>query len=588
MENNFNPIKDFHNFAKTYNLIMRHIYFAIATIFIAMACEKTDPVVAKQTGFKPLLDTEGDSLTNHKEYIDYASITIYDPNQEYNENELYLNGQVLAEDVIEITQPGFYELMQISEDEEDVKIDTTIYEFVVLNSERPEDEWGLPTFTPSIPYLVSYQPADINAVYYKNKVSGVESPFLVTVADNGVLKSSFANITVENEPSGTMKHGAYASLFTASNFNSTECQVGANTITLEQSNITPTAFSLPAEISEDITVPANSYIKAPASIIIKAGATVTINEGVLMNMAGCSEITLEGDLVVVASSTNPVLFTSNDGRWGGFISEGGNMTAQGAIFTGSNGKNDTGLTGRQALFTFKNGGTLSLIDCYAIKNYASIIDANDTDISIDNSYFISHYAGMKQDGGSFSMTNSYISDIHVGELKYTTRERDALHLSGVDATIDGSKILFIADDAISCGSNGPASVEIKNSYIGYTIHEGVKTTSNTSIPNGSNNISLYNVEIENCGQGIELGGGAHDNFITADECTLSNNLIGVRYGHSDTTEVSGAMVIKNCTIKDSYHMPIWNKMPFEWKESLNSILFENISINQKSAQYPEL
>lgn len=556
----------------------RIISVLIALSILAISCKEEETVIT-QEGFIP---TEG-IIDQHAPYIDQVSISLNTDGGYYYDNKYYLDGTsiTVSEDSYEFTEPGYHVLTQIYTNKNGEYVDTVTKRFVIQNSKRPEGEWGLKSFTPQIPYFVDYTGTDLAVIHYKNKTDLVHIPFAVLAKNGDELRDDFAKVKYDGGKSGTMKMGVFGGLITESGSVSYSVGSISNDIHLEDAEMPVQTF--PATVTEDITVPKNSIVKITDSTTIADGVTVTVEEGALFVVSNLKQIVVNGSLLINASAENPVLFAPEAGKcWSGLVNNG-RVDAKGAIFSGCQGSG-AGMAGRLAVID-AHSAEISIDNCYFINNKASIIAATETDVVIQNSLFVNQDAGIRVNGGSFEFDKSIIVNVYQDAFGYTELDCDAIQLANVDATVSGSKFFFIADDAISCGTRDEgASVEIENTYLGYCVHEGVKTLSDA----GTGDITVSESELFECGQAVELGGASAANKITVSNSKLYRNLIGVRYGESDKVDVSGTIELNNTAIIDSYDKPVWNMVRATWKPKIEKIIIENSTANQTAENYPEL
>src|SRR6056297_637543 len=116
------------------------------------------------------------------------------------------------------------------------------------------------------------------------------------------------------------------------------------------------------DITENVTLSANSTYQLDGAVHVKEGATLTINEGVTIeaDASKVSYLLIEqgADIHAVGTASSPIVFTSNasapsPGDWGGIMvcgnatinAEGGTGVSEvgNATYGGSNDNDDSGI-----------------------------------------------------------------------------------------------------------------------------------------------------------------------------------------------------------------------------------------------------
>jgi len=563
-----------------YKIMKRSLILFFSLALLGVSCSKIESI----DYLSELRPTSG--IEDKTIYYGQATFAFEIDDNYYNNNKVYLNG---VEEAIPtggkiIPYYGYYELMQVAFDDDQLPVDTSYYDFVVADSDssRANTEWGLPTYSPQINSFVDYTSVDISSVYYKNKTDLVAVPFLLKATDANGLRNDFARVSYDGNK-GKMKKGIYAGFIDADS--DVSCTVGSVSHTMQFTQNENSEIILQEQLSENLVIPANSVVMVNTDVIVNAA--VTVGEGVLFVFEEGKQITVNGKFMVSATEENPALFApKKDKTWKGIVVDGGELDVNNAIFTGCKGNGD-GVAGLIPVIEAKAATALSVKNSYFVNNESAAFTIDACTANISNSYFVDNHAGIKvKNEGKLVFENSAILNVFVDEFGYSKFDCDAIQVENSTAIVKSSRINFVSDDAISCGTrNSGGTVEISDSEIGYCIHEGVKTVSNS----GVSNVSVSNSTFFECGQAVELGGESVDNSINVSGCNISKCLVGVRYGESEEVDVQGKMVVEGSSIYDSYERPVWNKVRNEnWDEKLENLTFTNSFSNQKVADYPEL
>jgi len=535
---------------------------------------------------------ELENFNNHTDY--YSPLILKLKN--YNNNIIYETR--LNEETIDITKPysvneaGFYYLVVTSKLDTNIRIDN--YEFVILDEERGETEWGLKAWTPHSYTENTILNEEIEIIYPKKYVLNLNMPFILKVIENNEIKSSYFTFgNSVNSIVSSLKRGIGSiNLMPDNSSNTVNFYFNNRTISVPVELEEPDWLSLNGTIENTIQINSDSRIYIDKDITIPKGITVEIQEGTVTAIGEGVNIINNGTLLINGTDEKPVVFTcqNNENYWGGIISDepGSEITIRGAIFCRS-GYHNTGeyLYGhaqRQALFYMENS-TLHIMNSYIIDNAGQIFYPENSNLYIDNLLIQRAKSGGQVNYSYISILNSVFTDFPDDSDNYYDEDNDALYINASDADIQNSIFMYAKDDGIDSGADEGGTINVNNCWFEATFHEGMALSSAEPAQKAHN---ITNCTFTNCGQGIELGYSSPNHTVNVDSCIFYSNNIGIRYGDNYTFSVKGRLMVKNSYSINNYDKDVWNMVRSIWQPKINNITFINTTVSKPVKEYPDL
>ncbi len=500
--------------------------------------------------------------------------------------------------IIDITEPynvseeGFYYLEITS------KLDTHIrkdnFEFVILDEDRKEAEWGLKAWIPENFTESIIGSEEIEIIYPQKYVRNLNMPFILKVTENNEIKSAY--YTCSNSVNSTvinLKRGIGSINLLPDNSTSTiSFYIDNRIISLPVELEDPAWISLGEIIDSSMQINNDSRIYIDKNITVSKGVAVQIEAGTIIAVAEGVNIINNGSLVINGTDENPVVFTciNQDSYWGGIISDesGSEIIVNGAILCRS-GYHNTGSyiyghAKRQALFYMENS-SLDMSDSYVIDNIGQIFYPINSVLYIDNILVQRAKTGGQVNYSYISVENSVFTDFPDDSDSYIDEDNDALYISASDADISNSVFMYAKDDGIDSGGDLGGTINIINCRFEATFHEGMALSSKEPAQKVHN---ITNCTFTNCGQGLELGFSSPDHIVNVDSCNFFSNNIGIRYGDNYNTPVEGKMVVKNSYSINNHDKDIWNMVRQIWSPKIDRLSFINTTVSMPVKEYPDL
>ena len=305
-------------------------------------------------------------------------------------------------------------------------------------------------------------------------------------------------------------------------------------------------------------------------VVIEKGVTVTIPPGTTFAFSSTAAIHIKGTLIIgddSGASPETVLFTADGAKqWGGFVvySEGSLKMSQTMITqTGSKHFKREKNTGSHSpiapAVTLKEGANVVLdrvfiFDCSGPGFGA----AKGASLDIRHSLLQRMPQGGECKLCTFAMKSSAVLDIpNRDSTTYLDEDNDGLYLSGGNHEVHNSVIAFTADDGIDTGT--PSSVKknggnlvIKDTVIDAVQHEGV------AVSGVDRTISLKNVVIRRCQQGVEMGYSSSKTEATVQNCLFQHNAVAIRYGDNYVQPCKGALHVTSSIVSGSLTADVVN------------------------------
>jgi len=349
---------------------------------------------------------------------------------------------------------------------------------------------------------------------------------------------------------------------------------------------------LSGNITENIVIPANSFVKITDNLNIQAGASLTVGEGTLIIIDEAVDINHSAPITFNGTKNNPVFITCSDENkfWGGFItsSSNGKVEATYTIFCQSGYHNTSnyiwGHAQRQALF-YTDNSTLKMVNCYMLDHIGQIFYPQNSTLTLNNILIQRVKTSGQINTSTITIDNSIFTDFPDDSRIFRDDDNDALYIHASDATISNSIFMFAKDDGLDSGGGLGGTILLTNCRFESCFHEGAALSSDNSVVKNHTFVNCY---FTNCGQGLELGFSSPNHTIISDNCTFYRNGIGVRYGDNyDWSNINGRMFIKNSSCIEN-NKDVWNMVRMDWKPKLQNMIFENTTISKFCPQYPNL
>lgn len=538
----------------------------------------------------PLAELE--NFNNHTEY--YPPVILMLKNSDYN----ITYETVLNDNNITITEPysvneeGFYYLEITS------KLDTHIrkdnYEFVILDLDRGEPEWGLKAWTPQNFTVSTVSNEEVEIIYPEKYVENINMPFILKITENNELKPAYYTFSNSvNSSVLNLKRGIGSiNLVPDNSANTVSFYINNRIINLPVELEEPDWISLDETIDSSILINNNSRIYINKNITITKGVSVQVEAGTIIAVAEGINIINNGSLIVNGTNENPVVFTciNQDKFWGGIIchESGSEIMVNNAIFCQS-GYHNTGdyIYGhaqRQALFYMENS-TLNIMNSYIIDNIGQILYPVNCNLYIDNILIQRAKTGGQINHSYISVNNSVFTDFPDDSYNYIDEDNDALYINASDADIQNSVFMFTRDDGIDSGGDLGGIINVSNCRFEAIFHEGMALSSRNSVQKEHN---IINCTFTNCGQGVELGFSSPNHIVNIDSCYFNYNNIGIRYGDNYTSQVEGKMIVNNSYSVNNYDKDVWNMVRLIWQAKIDRLSFINTAVSMPVKDYPDL
>lgn len=504
----------------------------------------------------------------------------------------------LNNEIIDISKPytvheaGFYYLEIISNLDTLSRKDN--YEFVILNEERGEAEWGLKTWTPRS-FIESYfKDEEIRLIYPKAYVKNLNMPFILKVMENNELTPVYFKYTnsVDNSVSNIKRGIGSIMLLPDQATNSVDFYIKDRIIDIPVELEDPVWSSLDAVIDSSVQIVDGSRIYINKDLSIPEGASLQIGAGSILAIGEGVNIRNNGTLTINGTDENPVIFTciDNDSYWGGIISvnSASEVIVKNAIFCRS-GYHNTGAyiyghAKRQALFYLDNS-RLSLNNSYIIDNIGQIFYPTNSQLYIDGVFIQRAKSGGQINHSYISIEHSLFMDFPDDSDSYIDEDNDALYLNASDADIANSTFMYAKDDGIDSGADLGGIINVNNCWFEATFHEGMALSSDNDVTKRHH---ITNCTFTNCGQGLELGFSSPNHLVIVDSCYFYSNNIGIRYGDNYLRQVEGMLNVKNSASLNNGDKDIWNMVHRIWQPHVEKMSFVNTRVSKAVDEYPDL
>jgi hypothetical protein len=535
---------------------------------------------------------EIENFKNHTDYYSPVMLKLKNPDSRIT-YETKLNDELIdITETFTVSGAGFYYLEITSCLDTISRTDN--YEFVILDEERGDAEWGLKVWTPWDFTESNINNEEINIIYPRKYVKNLYMPFVLKVLENNKIKPVYLTFTnsLDTRELNIKRGIGSIALLPGNSTNTVTFNIKDKTVNLPVEMEDPDWESLDEEIDGSIQVNNDSRIYINKDITISKGGSVQIEAGTIIAIGEGVNIINNGSLTVNGTDENPVVFTclNNNSYWGGIISGDAEseVIATGAIFCRS-GYHDTGnyIYGhakRQALF-YMNNSLLNLNNSYIVDNIGQIFYPVSSELYINNVLIQRAKSGGQINDSYISIENSIFTDFPDDTPNYTDEDNDALYINASNADIMNSVFMYARDDGIDSGGDEGGIININSCWFEATFHEGIALSSRNSVSKEHN---IKNCTFTNCGQGLELGFSSPNHIVTVDSCSFYSNNIGIRYGDNYTWQVEGVITVSNSSSMNNYDKDIWNMVHQIWQPRIEKMSFINTRVSGTVKDYPDL
>lgn len=488
------------------------------------------------------------------------------------EGTVEINGQSVefVDNVFLLDKSGYYEMVIDSSD---------TLQFVILDEERGEAEWGLLKWIPKEIVISDNFNDQIDVVFPKRSIEGLSTPVLFRVQSWTALNQENLRVEIQDNNTVMMKRGLGFVNYDGS-LQHAAFYFGGQQQLMQVDVITEPIIELGELIKTPYTLTKNGVFRIKKdleligddALIVEEGCIVLIDEGV--NIQLNSSIHFEG------STDNPIWFTCSNQKqnWGGFIGEKSNLDISGrsVFFTQFADNNDEqyqyGHAKHQALFKIKNGN-LSFDNCYFIQSPGQVFYPDGCNLHLNHCVVMKTKSGGQINNSKLNIQNSYFSDFPEYSSDFKDDDNDALYLMASDALISNSCFMNAKDDGLDTGGSEGGTISIDSCQFEACFHEGIAMSSSNNV---SKSHTIKNSVFSNCQQGIELGYSSKNHVVFVSSCVFIDNYVGVRYGDNYENSVEG-----NLNIVSSYfagnEKHTWNMLRKDWAPSLQRFSIDELT-----------
>lgn len=539
-----------------------------------------------------------------EECVDCISISELETKTDFNESitlfdDLYSDILIRAElnkacvdfsTPLSIETRGYHELYL--QHLHETKSKDTIYQFVLIDAERGESEWGLAPWTPK-PFEVQLNGSEpIELIYPKIIPSGISVPIIVFA---GSINDSLSVYTsaLANDHSFNIKNGVGSVNYYSNDITPIDISIGTQTHKANLNYSDAIAGELEGSMDEKTILDSNNVYRITSDLFIEQGVVLTVQSGAVLQIDEGVNIYNSGKIHFEGTRRRPILVTSTNENtiWGGIISTGGGAEIIGdyAFFCNSGyyntGEFSYGHANHQALFRVANS-YIRLTNCYMLDNKGQIFYPTESSVQLSGIVVQRAKTAGELSHSLADISNSYFSDFPDDSDNFRDEDNDALYLSNSNAIINNCCFMYAKDDGLDTGSDDGGMVTVTNCLFEACFHEGLAMA---SYEGAIKKHTIKSSVFRNCGQGIEMGFSSSNHTALVENCLFTKNYIGIRYGDNYTwAKVNGQIVIKNSQSMHNIEKDVWNMVRSIWAPKLENMTLVNTSISIPSRQYPHL
>lgn len=517
-------------------------------------------------------DIKAAKVENKTEY--YAPLVL----EQGNVEKIELNGveQKFEQGILKLNDGGFYQMVLDGKD--------TVL-FVLLNAERVYDnrvyaEWGLKAWVPKDPVLTEDFSGELEILSPKQYIANITLPVVLRTKDHDYTNTVNLECTVNKGETFLMKRGI-GSTSVLLQQGKIDATAGTEKLSLSVTEASAQGKSLSGKVETDYVVPQNSVLHIDGDLEIIYSASLTIEPGAIILIDEGVNISNKGPINFKGTADHPIFVTCSNAEkyFGGFISEGSKakVTAANTFFTRFSSHSEEGYryghAQHQALFrSLRTEQTFN--SCYFFDSEGQVFYPEDVELTLNNLIIQRVKTTGQLNRGHATVDGCYFADYPEFSHEYLDDDNDGLYLNDIDADITNTMFLYCKDDGLDSGGDKGGVVNVSNCVFEGCFHEGIAMS---SVDPAEKNHNMSNCIFTNCQQGVELGFSSPNHHAVVDNCTITENYIGVRYGDCYDRRIDGTMVVKNSTVTGNTKNS-WNMVRLIWAPKPDNLTFINTNI----------
>lgn len=289
-------------------------------------------------------------------------------------------------------------------------------------------------------------------------------------------------------------------------------------------------------------------LKPIRNLIVERGTKLIIEKGTVIILAAGVNLSVFGELEILGTIDQPVLFTSNSSSidWGGIKIINSVASASNVLIScgGGNEIDVFGHSDSQPVIYLENSECI-FDYLYLTDNPGKGLGTKESKLSMNNGLISRCDTGGEFHQSLINLDHVYIAEIPNNDGIFVDDDNDGfyffdVHNSGIPSTVKNCVFINGKDDGID---HNNAILEVSYCWIEGFDHEGIACS------NG-NTISIFNSVISGCEQGIEAGYGKPQVYV--DHCVLLDNDTGLRFGDSYDWGCSGQMNVLNSILYNNH------------------------------------
>ena len=500
---------------------------------------------------------------------------------------------------VEVEEPRFYELLVERVPLLGGATEQARVRFIVRASERGNSEWGLPPWTP--PRRVASAPAGfaggtLVVVVPARWPAGSPIPVVAWVQDAAGRRVPRNGAVLGGEPaqsrielrrgigSGLMPAAAAAAGTVDWPFALGELRADRQIEVVE--DLSPQLVS--GVLADSAVWPEDAWVHIAADLEIAAGAELTIRRGARVTLGPGVTMTVRGALRIEGDLERPVVFApaEPDAWWGGMLllGNGAELTASGAIFTGSGADPDwfsgSGYSSHrqeQAFCLLDAGASAHLTDSFVIDNRGQAFHGRNASLTLERCLVQRCQTTGQFNGGSVSISGSALIEFPLDDPSFVDADNDGIYLTTGEHALTDTLIGWAKDDGLDAGSGGAGRVTVRGCWIESCFHEGMAWSGTGRVA------EVRDCVVLNCGQGVEAGYGNPD--VTVEHCLLLNNAVGARYGDNYDWSYSGFLRVRDSLVLFNGR-DVWGRDWTSWEENLDRMEIAGNLMSAADALHP--
>lgn len=527
--------------------------------------------------------------------------------------QVLLDGQPVPTDLTNwLTRADYYELSISRTNVATGAVTNRLIRFVVRAPDRANTETGLIRWTP-YPVINSSAAeltgAHLDIIAPESYPAGLDIPIVAWIRNSqGQVVRANGLLTAENFPSIQLRRGVGAGFLGPNHppgllvYDAELSGLQAAKFIYIEPSTTWTAVS--GRLSSDTVWGLNARIAVSGSLTIPAGVTLTIQEGAVVRLASGVNVTNNGRIRILGSTSRPVVFTpfSTNQPWGGFfcMANTSEFEATGAIFVAA-GAAQSGYPGHrneQPLFFLDNYARAALTNCAALWLAGQFFHSTDRGAPYASFTMVRSLIQRCTTGGEFNGTSLRFLESAFVEVPWDDddfgsdpdSDHDGFYLNAGVHELRDSLIGWMKDDCIDAGSGGgPSTVVASNCWLEAAYHEACAWSG------GGRTITNQALVTINCGQGIECGwssGSGITPAVFATDCLSLGNSVGARFGDNYDWNYYGLLQATDCLFLYNYR-DVWGVEFRNWRygistrDGTNMMFIQGNFLSQPNPNHPQ-